>query len=117
MYKGKNIEDIQLLKVFKNGEYEKVMADGGEIRRFDRHEQMDSETRGEILDTINEFYLIDGFRSIQNYLYGLFDGYDYSQTDRFQDEMNKLKIQNPDLFNRIKNIYKKIDKYSFTKMG
>jgi len=90
-------------------------VDGGEIRRFDRHEQMDGETRGEILDTINEFYLLGGgFSGLKNYLFGLFDGYDYSKTDRFQDEMNKLKTESPDLHNRIENIYKKIDNYSFT---
>jgi len=94
-----------------------TFADGGEIRRFDRHEQMDDETRGEILDTINEFYLIDGFRNLQNYLYGLFDGYDYSQTDSFIETMKKLKVEHPALHNRIKNIYSKIDNYSFTKMA
>jgi hypothetical protein len=91
--------------------------DGGDIRRFDRHEQMDSETRGEILDTINDFYLIDGFRNLQNYLYGLFDGYDYSQTDSFKESMKKLKVEHPALHDRIKKIYNKIDTYSFTKMA
>jgi len=94
-----------------------MMADGGEVRRFDRHEQMDSDTRGEILDTINDFYLIDGFRSLQNYLYGLFDGYDYSQTDRFKEEMGKLENVDQSLYNRINKIYNKIDSYSFTKMS
>jgi hypothetical protein len=94
-----------------------MMADGGEIRRFDRHEQMSSEMRGEILDTINEFYLIDGFRRLQNYLFGLFDGYDYSQTEYFKEEMDKLKVEHPNLYNRIQKIYHKIDTYSFTKMA
>jgi hypothetical protein len=93
------------------------MENGGEVRRFDRHEQMDSETRGEILDTINEFYLIDGFRNLQNYLYGLFDGYDYSQTYRFKESMEELKEKHENLYIRIKRIYSKIDGYSFTKMA
>jgi hypothetical protein len=96
---------------------EAILADGGEIRRFDRQAQMDSETRGEILDTINEFYLIDGFRRLQNYLYGLFDGYDYSETDSFKDEMNKLRNVHQGLYNRIQKIYDKINTYSFTKMA
>ena len=92
-----------------------MMEDGGEIRRFDRHQQMDDDTRGEILDTINEFYLIDGFRNLQNYLYGLFDGYDYSQTDRFKDTMKELNVKHKALHDRIEKIYNKIDGYSFEK--
>jgi hypothetical protein len=106
---------VDLNKENEEAHMENEGVDGGEIRRFDRHEQMDGETRGEILDTINEFYLLGGnFSGLKNYLFGLFDGYDYSKTDRFQDEMNKLKIESPDLHNRIENIYKKIDNYSFT---
>jgi hypothetical protein len=106
---------VDLNKENEEAHMENEGVDGGEIRRFDRHEQMDGETRGEILDTINEFYLLGGgFSGLKNYLFGLFDGYDYSKTDRFQDEMNKLKTESPDLHNRIENIYKKIDNYSFT---
>lgn len=94
-----------------------MMADGGEVRRFDRHEQMDSDTRSEILKTIKDFYEVDGFSRLENYLYGLFDGYDYSQTDRFKEEMGKLKNVDQSLYNRINKIYNKIDSYSFTKMS
>ena len=95
-----------------------MMGDGGEIRRFDRHKQMDGETRDEILDTIKEFYLIDGFSNLQNYLYGLFDGYDYSQTDSFKNSMRKLnKTREKGLYDRIQRIYDKIDQYSFEQMA
>lgn len=104
-------QDKEKVKMANGG----VMEGGGEVRTFDRHEQMDSDTRGEILDTINEFYLIDGFRNLQNYLYGLFDGYDYSKTNSFKETMNNLKSVNESLRNRIEKIYKKIDKYSFKK--
>ena len=108
-YSGQE-EDIETLSGMQ---YE--YAEGGEIRRFDRHAQMDGDTRSEILDTINEFYLIDGFRNLQNYLYGLFDGYDYSQTDSFKKSMNELKSKNKSLHDRIEKIYDKIEKYSFDK--
>jgi hypothetical protein len=95
----------------------KKYADGGEVRNFDRHKQMDSNTRSEILDIIDEIDDIDGFRSLNNYLYGLFDGYDYSQTDDFKSDMEKLKSVNLNLFNRIQNVYSGVDKYSFYKMA
>ena len=85
-------------------------ADGGEIRRFDRHEQMDSQTREEILDIVSEPELRG---SLTNYLYGLYDGYDYSQTERFKEEMKNLKSKDSVLHDRINAIYKKIDKYKF----
>jgi hypothetical protein len=87
-------------------------ADGGEIRRFDRHEQMDSQTREEILDIVSEPELRG---ALTNYLYGLYDGYDYSQTERFKEEMKNLKSKDSVLHDRINAIYKKIDKYKFEK--
>jgi hypothetical protein len=88
------------------------MANGGEIRRFNRHEQMDSETREEVLDVLSEPQL-NG--SLTNYLYGLYDGYDYSETENFKKEMSKLKSKDLAMYDRINAIYKKIDKYKFEK--
>ena len=93
-----------------NAQYK--MADGGEIRRFNRHEQMDSETREEVLDVLSEPQL-NG--SLTNYLYGLYDGYDYSETENFKKEMSKLKSKDLAMYDRINAIYKKIDKYKFEK--
>ena len=85
---------------------------GGEIRRFDRQAQMDSETREEILDVLSES---DTPKLLTNYLYGLFDGYDYSETANFKKEVEFLKRKNPKLHQRVVDIYKKIDKYKFEK--
>jgi hypothetical protein len=87
-------------------------ADGGEIRRFNRHEQMDSETREEILDVVSE---PNTPRGLVNYLYGLFDGYDYSKTANFKKEMEVLKSKDSKLHDRVIEIYKKIDNYKFEK--
>lgn len=89
-----------------------VYAGGGEVRRFNRHEQMDSETREELLDVISDPDL-SGY--LTNCLYGLFDGYDYSQTEYFKKDMSKLKSKDSKLYNRVVDIYKKIDKYKFEK--
>jgi hypothetical protein len=89
-----------------------VYAGGGEIRRFDRQAQMDSETREEILDVLSES---DTPRGLTNYLYGLYDGYDYSQTENFKKELKILKQKNSKLHQRVVDIYKKIDKYKFEK--
>jgi hypothetical protein len=89
-------------------------AGGGEIRRFDRQAQMDSETREEILDVLSES---DTPKVLTNYLYGLFDGYDYSETANFKKEVEFLKRKNPKLHQRVVDIYKKIDKYKFEKYG
>jgi hypothetical protein len=89
-----------------------VYAGGGEVRRFNRHEQMDSETREEVLDVLSDPDL-SGY--LTNCLYGLFDGYDYSQTEYFKKDMNKLKSKDSKLYNRVVDIYKKIDTYKFEK--
>jgi len=52
---------------------------------------------------------------LTNYLYGLFDGYDYSKTKNFKIQMNKLRAKDFSLHKRIKEIYSKIDKYKFEK--
>lgn len=104
------------IKQINNGFFEdggfmnNVYADGGEVRRFNRHEQMDSETREEVLDVVSEPQLKG---SLTNYLYGLYDGYDYSETENFKKEMSKLKSKDLAMYDRINAIYRKIDKYKF----
>ncbi len=50
------------------------------IRTFDRQALMSDSTREEILDLITDLQITENCnqRSMINYLYGLFDGYDYS---------------------------------------
>jgi hypothetical protein len=104
----------------------KQFAKGGNIetiRRFNRHEQMDSQTRDEILDTINalrDFQIISNERKynlLENALYGLYDGYDYSQTGMFNEKIEELKKDNINLSERIKKIYEKIGNYNFNTMA
>jgi hypothetical protein len=47
--------------------------------RFNRHESMDAETRTEIMSIIRELIDFDNTRKLENYMYGLFDGYLYSE--------------------------------------
>jgi len=109
-YNGKVI--IRGISFVNGGFMNNVYAGGGEIRRFNRQEQMDSETREEVLDTLSD---PDLSGALTNYLYGLFDGYDYSETENFQKEMRKLKSKDMNLYDRVNRLYKKIDMYKFEK--
>lgn len=46
--------------------------------RFNRHESMDAETRKEIMNIIGDLIDFDNTRRLENFMYGLFDGYLYS---------------------------------------
>jgi hypothetical protein len=64
-----------------------------EIMTFNRHTQMNDNTREEILDLITDLQITENCnqRSMINYLYGLFDGYDYSDlilSDPLLQELN-----------------------------
>ena len=73
--------------------------------RFDRHTNMSSETRNEILDIIGEVDFNTGF-DLMNMLYGLFDGYLY-------DDLLPLVTKHPDqlLYNRVKKVVSTVKKY------
>ena len=78
--------------------------------RFDRYENMDSETREEIMDLIIKFKLSKfGDLVLVNSLYGLFDGYFY------RDTLNKYQkvIESEDvtLGIRLANVIKEIETY------
>ena len=77
---------------------------------FDRHDSMTPETRREILDIQRELISVDCVL-MENWLYGLFDGYDYSGTDRFIPEVRKIADQNPQLAVRILELYKIVQGY------
>jgi hypothetical protein len=72
--------------------------------KFDRHANMTSETRREIMDILKEVDFNTGF-DLMNMLYGLFDGYLY-------DDLLPV-TQNADstLYNRVENVVSTIKKY------
>lgn len=93
--------------------YPEKYAEGGEIKYFDRHAEMDKSTFNEIFElqrNIEDLNLDYEFNLV-NSLYGLFDGYDYSNTYAFKRDMDKLKIDNPELHEKMQNLYKKIQTY------
>jgi len=63
------------------------------IKRFDRHEHMDDTTRGKILDLISDLNIIENCKSFNviNMLYGLFDGFDYSELIESDNLLKQLK--------------------------
>ena len=73
--------------------------------KFDRHANMTSETRREIMDILKEVDFNTGF-DLMNMLYGLFDGYLY-------DDLLPLVTKHPDqlLYNRVKKVVSVIKKY------
>jgi hypothetical protein len=93
----------------------KKYEEGGEIRNFDRHKQMDSETFDEVFDLIREFRNseLDFARDFSNYLYGLFDGYDYSKTEEFKSYLLRLQSENSKLYDKVVALYEKIGNYNF----
>ena len=83
------------------------------MKYFNRHECMGGETRRTILETITNLCLIDGISSmgIENMLYGLFDGFDYSKKIVEHKEMKLIKEQNKEVYDTIVNICKEIATY------
>ena len=74
--------------------------------KFDRHSNMSSTTRGEILDIIGEVDYNTGF-DLMNMLYGLFDGYLY---DDLLEVAKGAKIDKA-LYNRVENVVSVIKNY------
>ena len=74
--------------------------------KFDRHSNMTSTTRGEIMDILKEVDFNTGF-DLMNMLYGLFDGYLY---DDLLEVASGAKVDNV-LYNRIKNVVSVIKNY------
>ena len=84
------------------------------MKYFNRHECMKRETLSSISKVISDLFLIDGispFGGISNMLYGLYDGFDYSDKIRSHEEMETIKEQRMDLYEKILNICKDIDTY------
>ena len=74
--------------------------------RFNRHANMTSETRGEIMDILKEVDFNTGF-DLMNMLYGLFDGYLY---DDLLEVARGAKLDNV-LYNRVENVVLVIKNY------
>ncbi len=74
--------------------------------RFNRHANMTSETRGEIMDILKEVDFNTGF-DLMNMLYGLFDGYLY---DDLLEVARGAKVDKV-LYNRIENVVSVIKNY------
>jgi hypothetical protein len=115
-------------------------SEGGEVRYFNRHENMGDETRREILEytqypILKEYFGKDGkddteyeeirrrleevnydtgFGGFTNYLYGMFDGFDYTKTKHFQEELAKIKKADPKFHSKIMRIVEEIQSYPTT---
>ena len=74
--------------------------------RFNRHANMTSETRGEIMDILKEVDFNTGF-DLMNMLYGLYDGYLY---DDLLEVARGAKVDKA-LYNRIENVVSVIKNY------
>ena len=86
-----------------------------EVPRFDRHANMDSETRSEILNCIRDLHYVKSKTfNIENMLYGLFDGYDYSKVIIFHEEYSNIYLEDQKLHDRIAQICKLINAYPKT---
>jgi hypothetical protein len=87
------------------------------ITYFNRHESMNSETRSIILDIINDLYecpLGHSTFTIQNWLYGSFDGYDYSSVAIESNELNSVRNVDSELAEKILHVFNMIEKYERT---
>ncbi len=74
--------------------------------RFDRHENMNSETREEIMDLIIKTKLSEfGDFDLVNSLYGLFDGYFYEDT--LKKHQKVIEAEDITLGIRLANVIKK----------
>ncbi len=84
-----------------------------EIRRFDRHENMSSETRKMILDTIIDLSEcpLGSTIVVENWLYGSFDGYNYYEVAIQSNELASITAADPELGDKIVKIFDIINEY------
>jgi hypothetical protein len=84
------------------------------MKYFNRHECMGVDTLKKIGESTTELFSVDGispFGGVGNMLYGLYDGFDYSDKIRSHEDMNVIKSENIDLYEKILTICKDIDTY------
>ncbi len=85
------------------------------MKYFNRHECMGVDTLKKIGESTTELFSVDGispFGGVGNMLYGLYDGFDYSDKIRSHEDMNIIKSEKMDLYEKILNICKDIDTYT-----
>ncbi len=81
-----------------------------EITHFNRHESMSDETRSEILQVIRTLsFSDDSSFKLENYLYGLFDGYDYTPFILNSEDFKNIKDK--ELTDRVTKILDEVNKY------
>jgi hypothetical protein len=88
-----------------------------QITFFNRHESMDSETRRMILDAINDLHdcpLGHSTFTMENWLYGSFDGYDYSDAAIVSQELSSITAVDVELGTKISEIFGIIKNYPRT---
>lgn len=88
-----------------------------QVTYFDRHTSMDSATRKLILRTINSLSdcpLGHSTSTIENWLYGSFDGYDYSKFATISHELESVTETDLELGNQIREIFQTISQYPRT---
>jgi hypothetical protein len=88
-----------------------------QITFFNRHESMDSATRHEILDVISELHMCPLGHStftMENWLYGSFDGYDYSDVAIFSHELASITEVDAELGAKISELFGIIKNYPRT---
>ena len=84
------------------------------MKYFNRHECMGVDTLKKIGESTTELFSVDGispFGGVGNMLYGLYDGFDYSDKIRSHEEMLQINKENSYLYNKILEICKQIDTY------
>ena len=84
------------------------------MKYFNRPACMGRETLSSLGEATTDLFLVEGvssFGGVSNMLYGLYDGFDYSDKIRSHKEMNIIKEQKVDLYLKILNICKDIDTY------
>ena len=78
--------------------------------RFDRHANMSSETREEVMDLIIKLKLSEfGDFNLVNSLYGLFDGYFYEET--LSKHQEAIAESNTTLGVRLANLINEVKEY------
>ena len=73
------------------------------MKYFNRHECMGKETLRSIGEATTELFGVDGvspFGGVSNMLYGLYDGFDYSDKIRSHEEMLQINKENGYLYNK-----------------
>lgn len=92
-------------------QYEDRARSMSEPTRFDRHEHMDDRTRTEVMSCIKGICLADIDTEFENYLYGAFDGYDYSNRVLGSLELRDITKQDKQLGDLIACVFETISKY------